>query len=118
MRFIKKFEKYTTDKQLNFEEVFGLSKSDIAGAISELIDNYDYIDFDLFTDDFKEFKIEIFESGLPEVRKELESEYEFFKKNNLDFLKNFLKSFNLKLVSEEYNKERRRIIIKVKRLKS
>lgn len=117
MKYLKKFEKYTNDRQLNFEEVFGVSKEDIAGAISSLLDKYDYLSFTTETEDFKKFNIEIFEEGLEEVRKELESEYKFFKDNTLEFLKPFLESFNLKIDSENYDKERRRIIIVVERLK-
>jgi hypothetical protein len=106
MKYLKKFEKYTTDRQLNFEEVFGVSKEDISGAISSLLDEYDYLSFTSETDDFKNFNIEIFEEGLPEVRKELENEYKFFKENTLDFLKPFLESFNLKIKSEKYDKEK------------
>ncbi len=71
MKHLKTFEaykEYTDEQPINFDSVFGFSRSDMADVLSDLIDNYDFLDFDLVSDDYKKFKIEIFDENFDEPR--------------------------------------------------
>ena len=49
MKHLKTFESYTDPKPINFEEVFGFSDLDLAYVLGDLIDKYDYLEFELIS---------------------------------------------------------------------
>jgi len=117
MKYLKTFEKYVETDPINFENVFKITNQDITDVISDLIDKYDYLDFELTTNDYEKFNIEIFEEGLEaDPTQDLEDEYKYFKKMVLDRLKSWLDSCNLRLEKHHYDKDTNRIIIEVSRI--
>ena len=111
MKYLKKFENYTSETPLSFDSVFKITKEQLNDYLSDMIDTFDYIDFDVISDDYKTFNIE-FHTDSDE---NLDSEFDFYKKEASENIKNQLKlAHSLDVVSEEYDKERNRIILTVK----
>jgi len=118
MKYLKTYENYVETDPINFENVFGISRLDISYVLSDLIDEYEYLDFDLTTDDYKTFKIEIFEEGLEaDPTQDLEDEYKIFQERILKNLKIWLDENNLRLEKHEYNKDSNKIEITVSKIK-
>jgi len=117
MKYLKTFENYVKADPINFENVFGISDLDLSYILGDLIDKYDYLEFDLTTDDYKTFKIEIFEDGLEaDPTQNLEDEYKLFKDTIAGNLKIWLDENNLKLDKHEYNKGSNKIVITVSKI--
>ena len=118
MKYLKTFENYVEADPINFENVFGISDFDLSYLLGDLIDKYTYLEFELTTDDYKKFKIEIFEDGLEaDPTQNLEDEYRFFKNKIAQNLKIWLDENNLKLDKHEFNKGSNKIEINVSKIK-
>lgn len=110
MKYLKRFESYTSKKPYSFDSVFKITKDELSDYLADLIDNFDYIDFDIVSDKFKSFDLEIYSNS----KENLKSEFEWYKKEVSENIKNqLLQMHSLKVVSENFNEERNRIIIKV-----
>jgi hypothetical protein len=102
---------YTSAKPYSFDSLFGITEEEINDYLSDIIDQFDYIDMTIVSDDKKKFDIEIFTN---DVTKKLKSEFEWYKKEVSDNLKTqLLNSYNLRVSSEIFDDKRNRIIIEV-----
>lgn len=120
MKHLKTFEaykEYTDEQPINFDSVFGFSRSDIADVLSDLIDNYDFLDFDLISNDYKNFKIEIFDENFEQdPSQDLKDEYKTFEEKIFPSLKSWLDSYNIKIEGHKLDTERNRIVISCKQI--
>jgi hypothetical protein len=118
MKYLRTFEKYAEADPINFENVFKLNDVAISSVLGDLLDKYIYLKFDINTNDYKKFKIEIYEDGLEaDPTQNLDDEYKFFKSNVLSRLKDYFDAFNLKVDNERYNKGSNKIEINVSKIK-
>ncbi len=120
MKHLKTFEaykEYTDEQPINFDSVFGFSRSDMADVLSDLIDNYDFLDFDLVSDDYKKFKIEIFDENFEQdTSQDLKDEYKTFEEKIFPSLKSWLDSYNIKIEGHKLDTEKNRIVISCKQI--
>ena len=58
----KSFENYVEADPINFENVFGISKVDLAYVLGDLLEKYIYLDFEILSDDYEKFQIDIYEN--------------------------------------------------------
>jgi len=118
MKYLKTFENYVEADPINFENVFGISKVDLAYVLGDLLEKYIYLDFEILSDDYEKFQIDIYEKGLEaDPTQNLEDEYKFFTSKIAESLKIWLNDNNLKLEKHEYNKGSNKIEIVVSRIK-
>jgi hypothetical protein len=114
MKFLRTFEtykKYTSDKPYSFDSVFKITEQELNDYLSYMIDEFDYIDFDIISDELKKFDIEIYSDDETE---DLKSEFEWYKKEvSEDFKTQLLQAHSLKITSEKLDEERNRIIISI-----
>ena len=122
MKYLKLFEEYNEDlsdeqseEPINFEEVYGLNKEDLDGVLGYLIDDHDYLEYEI-TGDYKTFNIEIYDAS-KETKQDLKDEYKEFKVKLLPSLKKWLNDNNLTIDKEELDKERNRIVVTCKKIK-
>ena len=109
----KKEESYTDDKQLSFNSIFDVTEYDLLGYISDMIDEFDYIEMDIISDDAKQFSIELYST---DPNQDLKSEFKWYKENISEDLKiQLLNVHGLNLFSEKFSEERNRIVLTVKR---
>lgn len=110
---LKKEESYTDDKQLSFNSIFDVTEYDLLGYISDMIDEFDYIEMDIISDDVKQFSIELYST---DPNQDLKSEFKWYKENISEDLKiQLLNVHGLNLFSEKFSEERNRIVLTVKR---
>ena len=110
---LKKEESYTDDKQLSFNSIFDVTEYDLLGYISDMIDEFDYIEMDIISDDAKQFSIELYST---DPNQDLKSEFKWYKENISEDLKiQLLNVHGLNLFSEKFSEERNRIVLTVKR---
>ena len=110
---LKKEESYTDDKQLSFNSIFDVTEYDLLGYISDMIDEFDYIEIDIISDDVKQFSIELYST---DPNQDLKSEFKWYKENISEDLKiQLLNVHGLNLFSEKFSEERNRIVLTVKR---
>ncbi len=107
---------YTDQDPIHFEEVFGINDDDISVVLSDLIDKYDYLDFETTSENYKNFSIEIYEANA-DPKEDLKDEYREFINKILPNMKKWLDDSNLKLDGHKYDDNRHRIIINVSPLK-
>jgi hypothetical protein len=113
-KYLKTYEKYEVPvRNQNMSNIFGISKEEVSFILSDMKDEFDFIEFKMVSDeDMKNISIEIFD---PQKTDNFDGEYKYFKNNILDNLKQFLKNKSLTISKEFYNKERNRIIINIKK---
>ena len=110
---LKKEESYTDDKQYSFNSIFDVTEYDLLGYISDMIDEFDYIEIDIISDDVKKFSIELYST---DPNQDLKSEFKWYKENVSEDLKiQLLNVHGLNLFSEKFSEERNRIVLTVKR---
>lgn len=110
---LKKEESYTDDKQYSFNSIFDVTEYDLLGYISDMIDEFDYIEIDIISDDVKQFSIELYST---DPNQDLKSEFKWYKENVSEDLKiQLLNVHGLNLFSEKFSEERNRIVLTVKR---
>lgn len=110
---LKKEESYTDDKQYSFNSIFDVTEYDLLGYISDMIDEFDYIEIDIISDDVKQFSIELYST---DPNQDLKSEFKWYKENISEDLKiQLLNVHGLNLFSEKFSEERNRIVLTVKR---
>jgi len=114
MKFLRTFEtykEYTSDKPYSFDSIFKITKQELSDYLSYMIDEFDYIDFDIISDELKKFDIEIYSDDETE---DLKSEFEWYKeKVSEDFKIQLLQAHSLKITSEKLDEERNRIVISI-----
>jgi uncharacterized protein YutD len=112
MKYLKNFESYVIDTEpLNFEEVFGFSSEELSNRISDFIDKYDFIGFEISSEDYKKFKIEFYDKDFStDPTQDLSEEYESLKEI-LPGLKDWFDSYFINMKSHKFDKERNRIVI-------
>ena len=114
MKFLRTFEtykEYTSDKPYSFDSIFKITKQELSDYLSYMIDEFDYIDFDIISDELKKFDIEIYSDDETE---DLKSEFEWYKeKVSEDFKTQLLQAHSLKITSEKLDEERNRIVISI-----
>jgi hypothetical protein len=105
------FKEYTTDKAYSFDSIFGITEEELNDYLSDMIDQFDYIDMSIISDDTKKFSIEIFSNDPSE---NLKSEFEWYKKEvSENFKTQLLNSYNLIVTSEKLDEKRNRIVLEV-----
>jgi len=110
---LKKEESYTDDKQYSFNSIFDVTEYDLLGYISDMIDEFDYIEMNIVSDNEKQFSIELHST---DTNQDLKSEFKWYKENVSDELKTqLLNVHSLNLFSEKFDEEKNKIIINVKR---
>jgi hypothetical protein len=114
MKFLRTFEtykEYTSDKPYSFDSIFKITEGELNDYLSDMIDQFDYVDFDIISDDLKKFDIEIYSTDSTE---DLKSEFEWYKKEvSNNFKTQLLQAHSLKVTSEKFDEERNRIIISI-----
>lgn len=104
---------YTDKKQFSFDSIFGVTDEEILSYVSDIIDQFDYMEFSIVSDDVDKFSIELYSTDSSKI---LSSEFEWYKENVSENLKaQLLNSHGLNLFSEKFDDKRNRIIIDVKR---
>lgn len=118
MKYLRKFEsyqeykEYTTDTPYSFDTVFKITKDQLNDYVSDMIDEFDYIDYDIINSDYNSFDIEFYSNDSTE---DLKSEFEWYKKTASENLKKqLLQSHSLKVTEEKFDEERNRIVVTVK----
>ena len=77
MKYLKTFENYTDQQPINFENVFGFDDDEVANVLGDLIDEFDYLGFEIVCNDYKNFKIEIYDEDFNiDTKQDLKHEYE------------------------------------------
>lgn len=110
---LKKEESYTDDKQYSFDGIFGVTEKELIAYASDMIDEFDYIEMNIVSDNEKQFSIEMYST---DSNQDLKSEFKWYKENVSENLKiQLLNSHNLNLFSEKFDEEKNRIVINVKR---
>lgn len=104
---------YTDKKQFSFDSIFDITNEEIISYVSDVIDQFDYIEVGVVSNDVKSFSIELYST---DVDKNLSSIFKWYKENVSENLKaQLLNSHGLNLFSEKFDDKRNRIIIDVKR---
>jgi hypothetical protein len=117
MKYLKTFENYTDQQPINFENVFGFDDDEVANVLGDLIDKFDYLGFEIVCNDYKNFKIEIYDEDFNiDTKQDLKDEYELFKKTILPNLEPWLDSYNIKLENHKLDNARNRIVISCKQI--
>ena len=124
MKYIKTFENYAqgendepSEEPISFEEVYGINKTDLEGVLGYLIDEHEYLDYEI-TGDYKSFNIEIFDSAFEQdTTQDLKDEYAEFKTKLLPSLTKWLNETSLKIDEEKLDEDSNRIIVKISKLK-
>lgn len=113
MKYLKRFESYVIDTEpLNFEEVFGFSSEEFSYRISDFIDKYDFIGFEISSEDYKKFKIEFYDKDFAmDPTQDLSEEYDYLKKEMLSGLEDWFGSYFINLKNHKFDKERNRIVL-------
>jgi hypothetical protein len=116
MKHLKKFENfvdYTSTTPVSFDSMFGIDKRMLTQYLSYLIDKYDYLEFDIYSESKDTFDLEIFGAN-PSVK--LVKEFDWYKKNLSEHLKKqFFEAYNIDITSEKFDDKRNRIIISCKK---
>jgi len=107
-------KRYVDKKQFSFDSIFGIKDSEILAYLSDVVDQFDYVELDIISDSEDKFAIEIYST---DVKKILKSVFEWYKKNVSNTVKNqLLNMHGLSLFSEKFDEKRNRIILEVKKL--
>lgn len=118
MKYLKTFEnfvEYTNPEPINFEEVFGFSDNDLRAALSDFLDKYDFLDFELLSDDYKNFKIEFFDKEFSQdTTQDLKDEYQDFEDKFSKLLEEWFQTLNVKVKNHELDSSRNRIVVSCK----
>lgn len=116
MKHLKKFIKFneSESKPLNFENAFNITDYDISFILSDLVDKYEYISYEINSSDYKSFTIEIFTENPKNI---LSKEYDELKNKILPNLKQWLDENNLRLEESSFDKDSNRIKINISKIK-